>query len=131
MTHKIGRSIFLLLILSACLPLATKAQQTLGSINGTVTDPSNAVVLKAAVQVKNLATGLTVDATTQNDGSYNVANLPIGTYSVTISKQGFKTEVHSDILVRGNLTTTVNATLQPGEVSSTVTVTGTPLMNQT
>ena len=131
MTHKISRSIFLLLILSACSPLATKAQQTLGSINGTVTDTSNAVVVKAAVQVKNLATGLTVDATTQNDGSYNVANLPIGTYSVSISKQGFKTEVHSNILVRGNLTTTVNATLQPGEISSTVTVTGTPLLNQT
>jgi len=131
MTRKISRSIFLLLILSACLPLVTKAQQTLGSINGTVTDTSNAIVVKAAVQVKNLGTGLTVDATTQNDGSYNIANLPIGTYSVSISKQGFKTEVHSNILVRGNLTTTVNATLQPGEISSTVTVTGTPLLNQT
>jgi len=39
--------------------------------------------------------------------------------------------VHSNILVRGNLTTTVNAVLQPGEISSTVTVTGTPLLNQT
>jgi len=131
MTHKISRSIFLLLILSACLPLVTKAQQTLGSINGTVTDTSNAIVVKAAVQAKNLGTGLTVNATTQNDGSYNLANLPIGTYSVSISKQGFKTEVHSNILVRGNLTTTVNAVLQPGEISSTVTVTGTPLLNQT
>src|SRR5579859_7883643 len=131
MTHKISRSIFLLLILSACLPLLTKAQQTLGSINGTVTDATNAVVIKASVQVKNLGTGLTVNAMTQNDGSFNIANLPIGTYSVTISKQGFKTEVHSNILVRGNLTTTVNAVLQPGEVSSTVTVTGTPLLNQT
>ena len=131
MTHKISRSIFLLLIFLACLPLVTKAQQTLGAINGTVTDTTNAVVIKAAVQVKNLGTGLTVNATTQNDGSYNIANLPIGTYSVSISKQGFKTEVHSNILVRGNLTTTVNATLQPGEVSSTVTVTGTPLLNQT
>src|SRR5579864_5036634 len=131
MTDKMSRSIFLLLILSACLPLATKAQQTLGSINGTVTDTSNAVVGTAIVQVKNLGTGLTVNATTQNDGSYNIANLPIGNYSVSISKQGFKTEVHSNILVRGNLATTVNATLQPGEISSTVTVTGTPLLNQT
>ncbi len=131
MTHKASRFIFVLLFFCACLPFVTKAQQTLGSINGTVTDTSNAIVVKAAVQVKNLGTGLTVDATTQNDGSYNIANLPIGTYSVSISKQGFKTEVHSDILVRGNLTTTVNATLQPGEISSTVTVTGTPLMNQT
>ncbi|MHB8525469.1 MAG: TonB-dependent receptor domain-containing protein [Candidatus Acidiferrales bacterium] len=131
MTHKAGWFVFALLIFCACLPMATKAQQTLGAINGTVTDTTNAVVIKAAVQVKNLGTGLTVNATTQNDGSYNIANLPIGTYSVSISKQGFKTEVHSNILVRGNLTTTVNATLQPGEVSSTVTVTGTPLLNQT
>ncbi|MHB8753872.1 MAG: outer membrane beta-barrel protein [Candidatus Acidiferrales bacterium] len=131
MTHKAGWFVFALLIFCACSPMATKAQQTLGAINGTVTDTTNAVVIKAAVQVKNLGTGLTVNATTQHDGSYNIANLPIGTYSVSISKQGFKTEVHSNILVRGNLTTTVNATLQPGEVSSTVTVTGTPLLNQT
>ncbi len=131
MTRKICWFVFALLIFCAWLPMATKAQQTLGAINGTVTDTTNAVVIKAAVQVKNLGTGLTVNATTQNDGSYNVANLPIGTYSVSISKQGFKTEVHSNILVRGNLTTTVNATLQPGEISSTVTVTGTPLLNQT
>ncbi|MHB8411407.1 MAG: TonB-dependent receptor domain-containing protein [Candidatus Acidiferrales bacterium] len=131
MTRKTGWFVFAMLIFCACLPMATKAQQTLGAINGTVTDTTNAVVIQAAVQVKNLGTGLTVNATTQHDGSYNIANLPIGTYSVSISKQGFKTEVHSNILVRGNLTTTVNATLQPGEVSSTVTVTGTPLLNQT
>ena len=131
MTRKTGWFAFALLIFCACLPMATKAQQTLGAINGTVTDTTNAVVIQAAVQVKNLGTGLTVNATTGNDGSFNIANLPIGTYSVSISKQGFKTEVHSNILVRGNLTTTVNATLQPGEISSTVTVTGTPLLNQT
>lgn len=117
--------------LSVFAPLTLRAQQTLGSINGTVTDASGAVIGKAQVQVKNLGTGLTVSANTQNDGSYNIVDLPIGTYSVTISKQGFKTEVHSDILVRGNLTSTVNATLQAGEVTTTVTVSGTPLMNQT
>jgi len=131
MTQKTGRFIFVLVILTAILPLAARAQQTLGSINGTVTDTTNAVVIKAAVQVKNLGTGLTVNATTGNVGSYNVSSLPIGTYSVTVSKAGFKTEVHSNILVRGNLTTTVNTTLQPGAVSSTVTVTATPLLNQT
>jgi hypothetical protein len=113
------------------VPLAAWAQETLGAINGTVTDTSNAVVRQAQVQAKNLGTGLTVNATTSGDGSYNIVDLPIGTYSVTISKQGFKTEVHSNILVRGNLATTVNAVLQAGEVSSTVTVSGTPLLNQT
>ncbi|MGB6624960.1 MAG: carboxypeptidase regulatory-like domain-containing protein [Candidatus Acidiferrales bacterium] len=135
MMLKIGRFgfavLFALLWTSMFAPMALRAQQTLGAINGTVTDASHAVIGKATVQVKNLGTGLTVDATTQSDGSYNIADLPIGTYSVTISKQGFKTEVHSDILIRGNLATTVNVTLQPGEVSTTVTVSGTPLMNQT
>lgn len=126
-----SRMVFVWMILCALLPMSARAQQTLGAINGTVTDTSNAVVPQAQVQAKNLGTGLTVSATTQNDGSYNIVDLPIGTYSVTITKQGFKTEVHSNILVRGNLATTVNATLQPGEVSTTVEVTGTPLMNQT
>lgn len=111
--------------------LTAWGQQTLGSINGTVTDTSNAVIANVQVQAKNLGTGLVVNAKTKNDGSFNIVDLPIGTYSVTVSKDGFKTEVHSDILVRGNLATTVNTTLQAGEVTSTVTVTGTPLMNQT
>jgi len=122
---------FVAIVLCALSPLAVRAQQTLGAINGTVTDSSNAIVPKAQVQAKNLGTGLTVTVTTQNDGSYNIVDLPIGAYSLTISKQGFKTEVHSNILVRGNLATTVNGTLQTGEVSTTVTVSGTPLMNQT
>ncbi|HEV2289209.1 MAG TPA: TonB-dependent receptor [Candidatus Acidoferrales bacterium] len=119
------------LCLSALVPLTLRAQQTLGSINGTVTDTSGAVVGKAQVQAKNVDTGLTVSANTQNDGSYNIVDLPIGTYTVTISKQGFKTEVHSNILVRGNLASTVNVTLQAGEVTTTITVSATPLMNQT
>lgn len=120
-------SMFLLIV----SPAAMWGQQILGSINGTVTDTSSAVIANAQVQAKNLGTGLTVNAKTQGDGSFNIVDLPIGTYSVTISKDGFKTEVHSNILVRGNLATTVNAVLQAGEVSSTVTVTGTPLLNQT
>ncbi|MGC1935406.1 MAG: carboxypeptidase-like regulatory domain-containing protein, partial [Candidatus Acidiferrales bacterium] len=95
MMLKIGRFgfavLFALLWTSMFAPMALRAQQTLGAINGTVTDASHAVIGKATVQVKNLGTGLTVDATTQSDGSYNIADLPIGTYSVTISKQGFKT----------------------------------------
>jgi Carboxypeptidase regulatory-like domain len=107
------------------------SQQTLGAINGTVTDSSGAVVSRATVRVHNTATNLEQAVTTRDDGSYNVADLPIGTYEVSFTRTGFKTEVHSQILVRGNLTTTVNGSLQIGEVNSTVTVTGTPLMNQT
>lgn len=108
-----------------------EAQQTLGSINGTVLDSSGAVVQGATVKVHNLATGLEQTATTKADGSFNVVDLPIGTYSVAFSKQGFETEIHSQILVQSNRATTVNGSLQPGAITATVTVTSTPLMNQT
>ena len=83
------------------------------------------------MKILNLATGLEQTVTTNSDGSFHVIDLPIGTYSVTFSRDGFKTEAHSQILVQGNRTTTVNGSLQPGEVNVTVTVNGTPLMNQT
>src|SRR5271169_3611868 len=124
----------LVLIGLAVLCLCTwpsQAQQTLGSINGTVTDSSGAVIQGATVKIHNLATGLEQTVTTNSDGSLHAADLPIGTYSVTFSREGFKTEAHSQILVQGNRTTTVNGSLQPGEVNVTVTVTATPLMNQT
>jgi hypothetical protein len=113
------------------LPQVAHAQQTLGSINGTVTDSSGAVAPKVAVKIRNVATNLEVTAETKDDGSFSVVDLPIGTYEVTFSKAGFKTQVHSQILVQGNRTTTVNAQLQPGEITSTVTVNATPLLNQT
>jgi hypothetical protein len=107
------------------------AQQTLGSINGTVADSSGAVMQKITVRVRNVATNDERSVVTNNDGFYQVVDLAIGTYEVTFSRDGFKTEVHSKILVQGDRAATVNGSLQPGQVSATVTVTGTPLLNQT
>jgi hypothetical protein len=121
----------LLVLLFSIFSLHAYAQQTLGAVNGTVTDNSGAIVQGATVKVHNIGTNLEQTSTSRNDGSFSVIDLPIGTYEITISKTGFKTEVYSQIFVRGNLTATVNATLQPGEITSTVTVTATPLMNQT
>src|SRR5579863_1002113 len=121
-------AIIFLLVFSASI---AKAQQTLGSINGTVTDSSGAVLGKVSVKVKNAGTNLEVSATTKDDGSYQLAALPIGKYSVTFSLAGFNNEEHSEILVQSGLTTTVNGSLRPGTVSATVEVTGTPLLNST
>ena len=109
----------------------SSAQQTLGAINGTVTDASGAVVQGARVSVKNLGTNLQLEKTTKSDGSFEFIDLPLGTYSVTFTRDGFQTEVHSHVQVRGNLTTTVNGSLQPGAVSSSITITGSPLLNET
>ena len=128
---KASRLVVVYLGLLCLLTSTSQAQQTLGSINGTVTDSSGAVIHNATVKIRNLATGLEQTVTTNADGSFSIADLPIGTYSVTFSRDNFKTEIHSQILVQGNRTTTVNASLQPGEVNVTVTVSGSPLLNQT
>jgi hypothetical protein len=121
----------ILIALAVVLPAKTPAQQTLGSVNGTVTDTSGAVVQKASVKIRNTGTNLVVTAESKDDGSFSAADLPIGTYEVTFTKDGFKTVVYSAILIQGSHTTTVDAKLEAGSVSVSVTVESTPLLNQT
>ena len=124
----VGRATIACLLLYSSLAIA---QQTLGALNGTVTDSSGAVVQGATVKVRSLATNLELRAETKADGSFNLADLPIGTYEVTFSKEGFETAVYPQIALQGSRTTTVNAKIKPGAVSSSVTVEATPLLNQT
>jgi hypothetical protein len=119
------------LALMLLIPAITHAQQTLGSINGTVTDTTGAIVQKTGITIRNTGTNLAVAVQSKDDGSFSAADLPIGNYEVTFTKDGFKTEVYSSILVQGNHTTTVNASLEPGTVQTRVTVDSTPLLNQT
>ena len=93
-----------------CLP--SHAQQTLGSINGTVADTSGGVLGKVTVKIRNLETNLEQVASTKDDGSFFVSALPIGRYSVSFARDGFKTEVHDQIMVQGGVTTTVNGSLR-------------------
>jgi len=127
-------AIFLFLIAAALLfiafPPSALGQQTLGAITGTVTDPSGAVVSDAAVKAVNLATNLEIVAHSKANGSFLIPDLPDGTYRVIITKEGFKTETHTKILVFGNRTTTVDTSLVVGSTSATVEVTAVPLMNQ-
>jgi hypothetical protein len=106
-------------------------QQQLGSISGTVTDSTGAVIKQATVEVLSIATNLKVTVKTQSNGFYLVPDLPIGMYAVTISGSGFSAERHSEILVQANRTATVSASLKVGLVETVVEVKGTPLLNQT
>ena len=125
------RSFCMFLVSALAFNAVAFAQQTLGSINGTVVDSSGAVVQSAKVKVRSPATNLEVAAQTKNDGSFAVADLPIGNYEVTFTKEGFQTAVYPQIIVQGSRTTTVNSKLQPGSVSASVTVDATPLLNET
>ncbi len=131
MTCKSGVRWIGVILLAALAVFSARAQQTLGSIDGTVVDVTGAVVQQASVSVRNVGTNLVVTAQTKDDGSFSIIDLPIGTYEVTITKQGFEKEVYSQVLVQGNLTSTVKATLQPGEVTTSITVEATPLLNST
>jgi hypothetical protein len=82
------------------------------------------VIPGATVVVKSDATGTTYQAVTSSSGAYNVPSLPAGVYTVTISLQGFKTAVITDVRVQSGVPTTVNGVLTVGGVSETVTVTG-------
>src|SRR5258708_28309817 len=75
------------------LTAAVSAQTFRGTILGTVTDASGAVVSGAQVTVRNANTGLERVTLTSADGSYSVPELPIGSYDVTIKQTGFQATV--------------------------------------
>jgi len=100
------------------------AQATTGSIKGTVTDQNGGVVGGATVVAKNQATGVTSPAyKTTGDGLYAIQSLIPGKYTVTVEASNFKRQVLTDIDVRLGLDSVIDATLQPGGASETVTVT--------
>ena len=107
------------------------AQQTLGSLNGTVTDPTGAAVPGATVTANDAAINVTSKAITSGTGSFQIFNLPIGTYTITVTRDGFETSKLEKIPVQEARATTVNPTLKVGQASESVTVTSTPLLNAT
>jgi len=98
-------------------------QTTNGSIEGTVGDPSGAVVPEVPITALNLDTGLTVTVKSTDAGLYSIPNLPPGNYSITAAGvSGLKTFKQTGVSVQTATTTNLNITMQLGEVSQTVTV---------
>src|SRR5262249_55568565 len=95
-----------------------------GTILGTVTDPSGAVVTGAKVTVKNVNTGLERTTQTSADGSYSVPELPIGTYTVTVTQSGFETAVTREVVVDVSGERRVDAALKAGGTATVVEVSG-------
>jgi hypothetical protein len=108
-----------------CVPPAF-ADELYGRIRGTVTDPSGAVVPGAVVKIANLGTGAVKHATTDQSGSYEIPNLPIGNYSVAVSKDGFRTSVLGNLKLEVNQVYVNNVALQLGATAEAVEVTANP-----
>jgi Carboxypeptidase regulatory-like domain len=119
--------VFLMLVSS----LQIFSQQTLGSINGTVLDPSGAAIPGASVTVTAADIGVTRTTTSQGNGFYQLFNLPIGTYVVKAEHDGFETTAVSGIHVQEAQASTVSIALKIGRASESVEVTANPLLNAT
>jgi hypothetical protein len=105
------------------------AQQTLGGITGTVSDKNGGVLPETTVTIVGDQTTLTRSQKTNANGTYDFVNLPIGTYTITFTHEGFQTQKVPSITVQADRTATFNATLPVGQVGTVVEVQADPLMN--
>src|SRR3974377_2080314 len=117
---------FVVLLLVSLVLAATfvSAHTFRGTILGTVSDTSGAVVSGATVRVKNTGTGLERSAQTSAEGNYSIPELPIGNYTVTISQPGFQTASVTNVVVDVATERRVDVALKPGQITDTVEVTG-------
>jgi hypothetical protein len=115
---------FVALALSLSLTVPGFAQVVGATLSGTVTDASGAVIPNAQLSIKNTATGVTRTTAAGTSGFYTVPNLSPGSYEVTVTAPGFARQVRSGITLTVGAEQSLNMTLQVGQVSQEVQVTG-------
>src|SRR5262249_35852 len=98
------------------------AQGDRGTITGTVADAAKAVVGGARIEARNSETGATYTAATTETGNYTLAQLPAGTYQLTISLPGFKKYIRQNIVVAATQTLRLDAELEVGVAEESITV---------
>ena len=113
------------------LTAAAHAQQTLGNLEGEVTDATGAAISGTQVQLTGAVNGIKRSTTTKRNGVYQFLNLPVGSYSLSFSQQGFETSQVPDVPVQESRTGTISVQLKAGSVTTTVEVNEQPVLNQT
>src|SRR5438270_5592844 len=111
-----------LLLLVSSVP--ARAQVAGATLSGTVTDQNGSGVPNARVSIKNTATGIDREVTTDKAGFYSAPNLTPGSYDVTISAPGFSTQVQKDITLTVGAQQALNPVLKVGQVSQRIEVSG-------
>ncbi|MFP5276296.1 MAG: carboxypeptidase regulatory-like domain-containing protein [Acidobacteriota bacterium] len=130
--HKISVRFVILILGIFMLPLPAIAQGSFGTILGTVTDATGAVIVGAKVTITDTMTGVSRTQITSAVGGYNAPNLVPDSYLIKVHANGFKVYVRQGISLNVGQSVRVDCTLQPGTQSQTVTVNaGTPLVNTT
>lgn len=113
----------ILLALSLC-SVAMWAQAVNGTIVGTITDASGAVVPSAKISLMEVNTNLSRSASASESGSYSFTNIPQGKYTVSVEQTGFRKATRENVEVTINSTVRVDLQLQPGQISEQITITG-------
>src|SRR5437016_4557117 len=123
---KTARTISWLTLLCISMAVQVSAQVNTASLTGLVTDPQGAVVPGAVVKVKNQATNVETSVTTDSSGYYTFAILPVGAYSVTVERQGFKKAVQEKVELEVGQKARLDFALEVGAVSESVVVAAAP-----
>jgi hypothetical protein len=98
------------------------AQSDRGTITGTVVDPAGARIPNASIEAKNMNTGALFQTTTSETGNYTLAQLPVGSYQLSVSAPGFKQFVRMGLTVSVAQTLRIDISLEVGSISETITV---------
>jgi len=108
----------------ACLFLATNsgAQSDRGSIAGTILDSSGAVVQGASIVATGSETGAVYRTTSSATGAYRIPDMQVGSYNIVVTAPGFKSSEQKGFLVQINTTSSLDITVQAGDVNETLTV---------
>ncbi|HXF13103.1 MAG TPA: TonB-dependent receptor [Terriglobales bacterium] len=125
------KAVLAMLVTAVLLATVAQAQVDTGSITGTITDPSGAVVNGAKVTLTNVGTGIALSTTTGGDGVFKFSPVRIGTYKIDASFQGFKTVTQNDVKVDVGANVLLNFTMTAGSTSETVEVTAAAPVLQT
>jgi hypothetical protein len=126
----ISAMVFMAMLVMASPPAFAQGGAT-ATLTGTVVDTSGGVVPGADVTVKSVTTGTVFTAVSGADGGFTIPAMPPGTYTATVTLQGFKTVELKDIVLNAAVTSNVKAVLELGEIKETVVVTGATEIVQT
>jgi len=124
-----GRSRVSQLFAGLCFLLLTglafgQTQSINGSIRGRVVDETGSPISQTSVSAENADTGFVRSTSTSDEGYYDLPNLPLGTYSVTIGKSGFETQRHTGVTLNAGSEAVIDGQLRVGATSTSIEVSG-------
>src|SRR5438445_6162369 len=113
---------FLFIVCLATFPVTAFTQTDRGTLTGTVSDPSGAVIPGVSIEAKNIQTGAVYQAGSSETGNYTLAQLPAGTYELSALLPGFKKFVRTGVIVSVATVLRIDVTLEVGAAGESLTV---------